>query len=296
VTGKRNDGIQLPGEYQTGRAVDREKSRSFRHAAFVAPEDFLIPAGLSPADLKKAEKAIDKKKVAFVGMIDALPQNSVTTGCQFIVSENHKAAVLFNPEAAAKWMDALDEHDHITDFYIVAENDKQFKAIKAQVNDTLGPLHLQVEEKRPMATGFPANVAYFKLDFLDKDRVEVGAAFRDILPLLWMKAGAIGQAPTLPAGPLPDFFVPEGSPFAVLLNETRVAVFQQALQERKLLRHIFIVTDAEEAYRALSSDLRSTLAACSPEVEFVQLYRDYLVNFMINTRAESAASGLGGAA
>jgi adenine-specific DNA-methyltransferase len=111
-----------------------------------------------------------------------------------------------------------------------------------------------------------------------------------------MKAGAIGPTPTLPAGPLPDFFIPEGSPFAVLLNETRVAAFQQALQGRKQLRHIFIVTDAEEAFRALSADLRSTLAADSPAVEFVQLYRDYLVNFTINTRADSAALGQGGAA
>ena len=229
-------------------------------------------------------------------MIDALPQNSVTPGCRFIVSEDHKASVLFDPDAAAEWLDALDEQDHITDFYIVAEDDNQFKAIKAEVDDLLGPLIVQEEEKRPMSAGFTANVAYFRLDFLDKDRVELGAAFREILPLLWMKAGAIGPAPALPAGPLPDFFVPEGSPFAVLLNETRVAPFQHALQERNQLRHIFIVTDAEEAFRALSADLRSTLAADSPTVEFVQLYRDYLVNFTINTRADASTRLTGGAA
>ena len=290
------DGTELAGDYLTGTMADREKQRTFRHAAFVAPEDFRVPAGLSPADLKKAEKAVEKKKLALVGMIDALPQNSVTPGCRFIVSEDHKAAVLFDPEAAIEWLDALDEQDHLTDFYIVAEDDKKFKAIKAQVDDLLGPLIVQEEEKRPMSLGFPANVAYFKLDFLDKDRVELGAAFREILPLLWMKAGAIGPAPALPDGPLPDFFLPEGSPFAVLLTETRVAAFQQALQERKQLRHIFIVTDAEEAFRALSADLRSTLVADSPAVEFVQLYRDYLVNFTINTRADSAAVGQGGAA
>ena len=110
------------------------------------------------------------------------------------------------------------------------------------------------------------------------------------------RSGAIGPAPTLPAGPLPDFLIPEGSPFAVLLNETRVSAFQQALQDRKQLRHIFIVTDAEEAFRALSADLRSTLAADSPAVEFVQLYRDYLVNFTINTRADAATRLTGGAA
>ncbi|MCA3448447.1 MAG: site-specific DNA-methyltransferase [Rhodobacter sp.] len=296
VLGKRDDGTALPSEYLTGMMVDREKRRTFRFAEFVAPEDFRVTAGLSPADLKKAERAVHVKKLAFVGMIDALPQNSVTPGCRFIVTEDHKASVLFDPEAAAEWLEALDEQDHITDFYIVAEDDNQFKAIKAQVDDLLGPLIVQQEEKRPMSAGFAANVAYFKLDFLDKDRVELGAAFREILPLLWMKAGAIGPTPTLPAGRLPDFFIPEGSPFAVLLTETRVAAFQQALQTRKQLRHVFIVTDAEEAFRALSADLRSTLAADSPEAEFVQLYRDYLVNFTINTRADNAALGQGGAA
>jgi adenine-specific DNA-methyltransferase len=296
LLGRRDDGSLLVGDYQTTKLVEIEKRRTFRHAAFVTPADFRFQPGLSAADFKKAEKAVEKKKLAFVGMIDALPQNSVTPGCRFIVSEDHKAAVLFDPEATAEWLEALEEQDHITDFYIVAEDDKQFKAIKAEVDDLLGPLIVQEEEKRPMALGFAANVAYFKLDFLDKDRVELGAAFREILPLLWMKAGAIGPAPTLPDGPLPDFFIPEGSPFAVLLNETRVAAFQQALQWRQHLRHIFIVTDAEEAFRALCADLRGTLAEHSPDAEFVQLYRDYLVNFTINMRADSAALGQGGAA
>jgi adenine-specific DNA-methyltransferase len=296
VLGRRDDNMALPGEYLTGIMVDREKRRTFRHAAFVAPEDFRVSVGLSPADLKKAEKAVEKKKLAFVGMIDALPQNSVTPNSRFIVSEDHKASVLFDPDAADEWLEALDEQDHITDFFIVAEDDKQFKSLKAQVDDLLGPLIVQEEEKRPMSLGFPANVAYFKLDFLEKDRVELGAAFREILPLLWMKAGAIGPTPSLPAGPLPDFFVPEGSPFAVLLNETRAAPFQQALHTRQQLRHIFIVTDAEEAFRALTADLRDALAAGSPAVEFVQLHRDYLMNFTINTRADSATLGQGGAA
>lgn len=294
--GKRDDDTALPGEYLTGIMVDREKRRTFRHAAFVAPEDFHVPAGLAPADLKKAEKAVERKKLAFVSMIDALPQNSVTPGCRFIVSEDHKASVLFDPDAAAEWLEALEEQDHISDFYIVAGDEKQFKALKAQVDDLLGPLIVQEEEKRPMSAGFPTNVAYFKLDFLDKDRVELGAAFKEILPLLWMRSGAIGPSPTLPHGPLPEFFVPEASPFAVLLNETRVTTFREALLAREGLRQVYVVTDAEEAFRAISGELRSALIARNPGVEFVQLYRDYLVNFTINTRAEDAAAGIGGVA
>lgn len=296
VVGARDDGTSLRGEYFTGQIVDAEKRRTFRNAAFVAPEDFRVPASLAPADLKKAEKAVEKKKLAFVSMIDALPQNSVKPGCRFIVSEDHKASVLFDPDAAAEWLEALAEQDHISDFYIVAGDEKQFKALKAQVDDLLGPLIVQEEEKRPMSAGFPANVAYFKLDFLDKDRVELGAAFKEILPLLWMRSGAIGPSPTLPNGPLPEFFVPESSPFAVLLNETRVTTFREALLAREGLRHVYVVTDAEEAFRAISGELRIALIARNPDVEFVQLYRDYLVNFTINTRAEDAAAGIGGVA
>ena len=294
--GHRGEGTKLTGEYLTGRIVEREKRRTFRHAAFVVPEDFRVPAGLSPADVTKAAKKVEKKKLAFVRMIGDLPQNSVTPGCRFIVSEDYKASVLFDPEAATEWLEALEEQDHVTDFYIVAEDEKQFKALKAQVDDLLGPLIVQEEEKRPMSAGFPANVAYFKLDFLDKDRVELGAAFREILPLLWMKSGGIGPSPTLPDGPLPEFFAPEASPFAVLLNETRVTAFRETLLAREALRHVYVVTDAEEAFRAISGELRNALIARNPDVEFVQLYRDYLVNFTINTRAEDAAAGIGGVA
>ena len=33
-----------------------------------------------------------------------------------------------------------------------------------------------------MGAGFAANLAYFKLDFLDKDRVALKRAFREVLP------------------------------------------------------------------------------------------------------------------
>ena len=147
-----------------------------------------------------------------------------------------------------------------------------------------------------MADGFAANLAYFKLDFLDKDRVELGAAFREVLPLLWLKANAIGPRPELPAGRLPDWFAPEGAAFAVLLHEARIKGFLKALKGRRGLSHIFIVTDAEEAFRALSDELRGTVEVANPELRLVQLYRDYLVNFMINMRVDNAPFARGGTA
>jgi adenine-specific DNA-methyltransferase len=72
--------------------------------------------------------------------------------------------------------------------------------LKAQVVELLGPLLVTEEEKRPMSAGFAANLAYFKLDFLDPERVSLRRAFREILPLLWLKAGAVGPRPELKRG------------------------------------------------------------------------------------------------
>ena len=288
ILGRRDDGTALPGEYLTGRMVDKEKPRSFRHLTFVSPKDFILPEGLDDNVRAKTAKDIVKKQKALVALIEGLPQNAVTEGCRFIAREDSKATVLFDPKAEEAWLTALDEQTQITDVFIVAESNKQFKEIKEQVENLLGPQIVQEEEKRPMADGFTANLAYFKLDFLDKDQVELGAAFREVLPLLWMRAGAMGPRPELPAGPLPDWLAPEGAAFAVLLHEARIKGFIEALRAHRGLSHVFIVTDAEEAFHALSEELRIALESNNPDIQLVQLYRDYLMNFMINTRVDEA--------
>lgn len=48
----------------------------------------------------------------------------------------------------------------------------------------------------PMAEGFVTNAAYYKLTFLDKDKVSLGTQLNELLPILWMKAGAHGVCPT----------------------------------------------------------------------------------------------------
>ncbi len=142
----------------------------------------------------------------------------------------------------------------------------------------------------PMAEGFAANLAYFKLDFLDKERVSLRRAFREILPLLWLKAGAVGPRPELKRDePEPALFAPEGSNFMVLLDETRMDVLLQALQGRAGLSHVFIVTDADESFKTLAQDVREVADKANPGLAVVQLYRDYLLNFMINQNQDRAA-------
>jgi adenine-specific DNA-methyltransferase len=147
----------------------------------------------------------------------------------------------------------------------------------------------------PMSEGFAANLAYFKLDFLDKDRVTLKRAFREILPLLWLKAGAVGPRPELARGePDPGVFAPAGSNFVVLLEESRLARLLKALNGREGLSHVFIVTDSDESFKAMAAEVREAVGRSNPGLNVVQLYRDYLVNFMINKRQDSASrAGLG---
>jgi adenine-specific DNA-methyltransferase len=276
ILGQRDDGTQLSGEYLTGKVVEKEKPRRFVHIGFVDPASLDTPA----------------KKKQVVALIDGLPQTLVKDPCPFIVSEEHKASILFDPAAADDWLEALDGQEHITDFYIVTPTKRVFDHLKAQINDLLGPLLVPEEEKRPMSAGFPANLAYFKLDFLDKDRVTLKRAFREILPLLWLKAGAVGPRPELARGePEPVVFAPSGSNFVVLLEESRLARLLKALHGREGLSHVFIVTDSDESFKAMAAEVREAAGRSNPGLNVVQLYRDYLANFMINTRQSSGPSG-----
>lgn len=275
----------LKGEYLTGRRIQREKARNFTQIGFV---DYAAIAPGSDATSKQNSAAIKLRK-QLIALVDGLPQTLVEDPCPFIVSEDHKATVLFDVAEAAAWLEALDGQEHITDIYIVTPAKRVFDQLKAQVVELLGPWLVSEEEKRPMSAGFAANLAYFKLDFLDPERVSLRRAFREILPLLWLKAGAMGPRPELKRNePEPSLFTPEGTNFVVLLEETRMGRLLKALAGRTGLSHVFIVTDADESFKSMAQDVRDVAGKANPGLQVVQLYRDYLVNFMINQSQERA--------
>lgn len=125
----------------------------------------------------------------------------------------------------------------------------------------------------PMADGFKANVAYFKLGFLDKNAVALGRQFKEMLPTLWMKAGAHGACPTIGEEPLDMLILPENK-FAVLVDEKQYMEFAEKLDEHPEIETVFIVTDSESGYRDM-------IAGLDVKASY-QLYRDYLDNFRIN--------------
>lgn len=125
----------------------------------------------------------------------------------------------------------------------------------------------------PMADGFKANAAFFKLGFLDKNAVALGRQFKEMLPTLWMKAGAHGACPAL-SETVPEMLILPENRMAVLVDERAYMAFSEKLDKHPEIETVFLVTDSDSGYRDMISGLN--VKAC------YQLYRDYLDNFRIN--------------
>ena len=126
----------------------------------------------------------------------------------------------------------------------------------------------------PMANGFAANAAFFKLGFLDKNAVALGRQFRELLPVLWMKAGAIGPCPKLDTEALPDWLIFPENKMAVLIDDNQYHAFKQEMDNISGIETLYIITDFEREYTIMANELGIP--------NTYQLYRDYLDNFRIN--------------
>lgn len=128
------------------------------------------------------------------------------------------------------------------------------------------------EHPRHMADGFEANAAFFKLGFVDPSAVSIGRAFKEILPLLWLKAGAHGACPKAVCPD--DMLVCPENRFAVLMDECYFASFAKEVKQHPEIETLYFVTDYERSYKAM--------AARFPDKTSCQLYTDYLENFRVN--------------
>lgn len=127
---------------------------------------------------------------------------------------------------------------------------------------------------RAYAEGFVENAVFFDLAYEDADAIEVGEKFADVLPSLWLAAGARGDPRRLDSNV--DWSIPDVSCFAVLLDEDRFSDFSGAIAKMTAITHVWIVTDSEPAFARLSQNLPDRFSVG-------MLYRDYLHNFRINT-------------
>ena len=131
------------------------------------------------------------------------------------------------------------------------------------------------DQEFPMADGFKANAIFFKLGFLNKNSVALGRQFRELLPVLWMKAGAIGKCPELDTDVLPNWLILPENKMAVLIDDNEYRAFKEEMNMINSIETLYIITDFEREYAIMADELGIP--------NTFQLYRDYLDNFRINS-------------
>ena len=254
ILGVDVNGNPIQGDYITSNTEEKVVKRSIKQISLDLRDDSLGT----------------KLKKQIVGLIGdkKMPQNAVKAECPYLVPEDANNAILFDVTKIDGFME--DIHESIDIIYVVTSNNKAFTAAKKEL-DELPEKTKTVPVTIPMAEGFVANAAYYKLTFLDKDKVSLGNQLNELLPILWMKAGAQGVCPTHVDG---EFMVFSENKMAVLNDEFAIDELKEALRDKPEVETVYIIEDSEENYR--------TLAASLNVKQTYQLYRDYLDNFKIN--------------
>lgn len=258
ILGEDVNGKPIVGDYITSQTETKLTDRKFTQINF-------LPAEATKKQKKALVTLINKQKdVKLPTMSDDVP--FLVTG-----DDSYNASILFDTNEAEAWMEALDGNSHITNFYIVAEKDADFKRIKVDVSETMGQIEETIPVKMPMSDGFKANAVFFKLGFLDKRSVARGRQLQELLPLLWMKAGAIGKCPKSFTG---DYAILPDNRMAILTDEAFFVRFKKDISQHPEIKVVYLITDSQNAYLAMTGELKG--------MKTYQLYRDYLDNFRIN--------------
>ena len=220
--------------------------------------------------IDKNQIASTQRKQELAALLEGIPKSKVGKNAAFFVDEDCSASVLFDDDSSDEYLAALEDMDHIETFYLVTADNALFKKLKDEISEMLEPLQITEEEKRPLSAGFEANLVYFKLDFLEADETQLGNKFAELLPMLWLTAGAKGTCPTWADNQ--PYLIPYNCPFAVLLDENYFLPFKKELKTRPDMTHVFIATHSEEGFKAMCAELPH---------QFItkQLYQDYLEHF-----------------
>ena len=258
ILGVDVNGKPIEGEYITSLTETKLSDRKFTQINYLA------------------EGATLKQKKALVSLINKQKNVKLPTmkeDAAFLLSEEDdcNASILFDVNEADTWMEALDGNSHITNFYIVAEKDAAYKKLKAEVSELMGQIEETIPVKMPMKDGFKANAAFFKLGFLDKRSVARGRQLQELLPVLWLKAGAKGECPTQVNG---NYAIFSDNKMAILKNESFFPHFREKIKQHPEIEVVYLITDSQNAYLSMIEELKG--------VKTYQLYRDYLENFRIN--------------
>jgi adenine-specific DNA-methyltransferase len=121
-----------------------------------------------------------------------------------------------------------------------------------------------------MADGFEENAAFLELRYLDADDVDLGMAYEDIAPLLWLRAGATGpiaEGTDDAGGPLPYAWTER---YGVLFDEDRWRAFVS--DRPSTATAAFIVTNSPTTFAGIVAELPT-------DMDTVRLYDTYLSMF-----------------
>ncbi len=123
----------------------------------------------------------------------------------------------------------------------------------------------------PMADGFEENVAFLVLRYLDADDIDLGHAFDDVAPLLWLRAGGQGSIARHvddAGAPVPYVWTDH---YGVLFDEDRWRSFVSARPETALTA--FIVTYSPTVFAGIAAELPTS-------IDTIRLYDTYLSMFL----------------
>jgi adenine-specific DNA-methyltransferase len=260
ILGVDVNNIPINGAYQTYLKQEKERERTIKQITLID----------DPSSMKTAQK----KELVALCCQGKLPQSLVKADSKFIVSEDHPCTILFDINYTEEWLEALEDQDQVAEIYIVTRNNEAYKKAKAAVQELLGNIIEEEPVLRPMSDGFAANAQFFKLSFLDKKAIAMDMQFKELLTILWMKAGAVGECPSIEAGEIEDYYIFPENKMAILKEEDAYRAFKKAMKEHDDISTVFIITDSDSDFREMSADFSGK--------KCYQLYRDYLDNFSIN--------------
>jgi adenine-specific DNA-methyltransferase len=121
----------------------------------------------------------------------------------------------------------------------------------------------------PMVEGFDENAEFFELTYEDPNRVRHGLGFEAIAPLLWLRAGGVGQQIRESNN---SFQVADT--YAILFELDSAKEFLAKIRAVASLRVVYVVADDEAQFQVIHAQIPTSIVT-------VRLYAAYLANSKI---------------
>lgn len=120
----------------------------------------------------------------------------------------------------------------------------------------------------PISDGLKENAEFFTLSYESALAVSHNIAFKQIAPLLWMRAGSRGRR----IDEIPIFGWEIADTYALLVDIDLSEDFSQEVKKQSKIQIAYIVTDDERVFQSIAKKLPK-------RIEPVRLYESYLNNF-----------------